>query len=126
MLSDLKPSKPKCLPKRFSYIVPTTSRLASYTLYLCYNDFHQEKLNSNHGANMMHIIDTATGEKLYIKNIRSIELMFDRIKKNKESFTLFKGSTEIATVFSKHLDDKQRSKLTSLAEHDIDRRIDKG
>jgi hypothetical protein len=73
---------------------------------------------------MMHIIDTVTGEKVYIKNIRSLELYFDKIKKTKESYTLIKNGNELATVTRKFLDERTRSRLDSLSHvelKDLDR-----
>jgi hypothetical protein len=68
---------------------------------------------------MMHVVDTATGEKVYIKNIRSLELYFDKIKKTKDEYSLIKGDELIAIVKRHQLDHKTRSKLDSLSEFEI-------
>jgi hypothetical protein len=68
---------------------------------------------------MMHVVDTATGEKVYIKNIRSLELFFDKIKKTKTDYSLIKNGELIAIVTRKELDHKTRSRLDSLAEWEL-------
>lgn len=74
----------------------------------------------------MIIVDVDTGDKIYIEDIRCLELKFARIIKGERYYTLItKAGVESATVDRSTLNAKTRSKLDSLAEADIDRRNNK-
>lgn len=51
-----------------------------------------------------------------IKSIRFLEMGFDQIKDEGDSFKLIKNGQEIGTVIKKHLKQKTISKLISLCD----------
>jgi hypothetical protein len=75
----------------------------------------------------MIIVDVDTGDKIYIEDIRCLELKFATILKGERYYTLVTGDgVESAIVDRNALNAKTRSKLDSLAEADTnDRRNNK-
>ena len=66
----------------------------------------------------MYIADPDTGDRIWIENIRLIQIRFDAVEKDSyEYIFLNEDGDPVGSVVRSHLDVKTRSKLDSLAEY---------